>query len=327
MGFFKKRKIYYFYNPNTLSYERAYVSTKDRIFSIVRHLSSGILVGGIVFLCFMFFVDSPMEALLRKENQLLETQYELLSLKLDNALDVLDDIQQRDNNLYRSIFQVDTIPESIRKAGFGGTNRYDYLEGVPSSDLIVRVSEKVDILRKQLYIQSNSIDELIAIGKDQEERYKCIPAIQPIFNDDLTRTASGYGMRIDPIYGDRRFHAGMDFSCPTGTDIFATGNGKVTFAGRKGEYGNCVIIDHGYETQTLYGHMSKIGVRVGQSIVRGQTIGEVGSTGKSTGPHLHYEVIVRGKHQNPGNYYFMDLTPEQYLQMLHIAENHGQVMD
>ena len=268
-----------------------------------------------------------MESQLRKENKLLQTQYEVLDLRLNNAMEILDDIQQRDENLYRAIFQAESIPESVRKSGFGGTNRYQQLMEASNSELVVSTTQKMDMLRKQLYIQSNSLEELIEMGKNQEERMKCIPAIQPISNKDLKQTASGYGMRIDPVYRTPHFHSGMDFSAKTGTDIYATGNGKVTYAAWKQGYGNCVIIDHGYGFQTLYGHMSKFKVRVGQKVTRGQVIGLVGNTGKSTGPHLHYEVIVRGRYDNPAKYYYMDLTPEEYDRMIQIAENHGQVMD
>jgi hypothetical protein len=275
----------------------------------------------------MHVIDSPQESQLRKENKLLQTQYEVLDLRLNNAMEILDDIQQRDENLYRAIFQAESIPESVRKSGFGGTNRYKHLMELSNAELVVSTTQKMDKLRKQLYIQSNSLEELIEIGKNQKERAKCIPAIQPISNKDLRQTASGYGMRIDPIYRTPRFHSGMDFSAKVGTDIYATGDGKVTMAGWKQGYGNCVMIDHGYGYQTLYGHMSKFKVRVGQKVKRGEVIGAVGNTGKSTGPHLHYEVIVRGRYDNPSKYYYMDLTPEEYDRMIQIAENHGQVMD
>lgn len=327
MKLFKTRKTYYLYNPNTLSYERVYPSARDRFFSVLRHLSTGIAFGVATFFGMMYVVDSPMESQLRKENKLLQTQYEVLSLRLTNALEVLDDIQQRDENLYRAIFQAESIPESVRKSGFGGSNRYEHLMELSNPDLVVSTTQKMDILRKQLYIQSNSLEELIAMGKNQEEKSKCLPAIQPISNKDLRRTASGYGVRIDPIYRTPRFHSGMDFSAKVGTEIYATGNGVVTFAGWKQGYGNCLMIDHGYGYQTLYGHMSKFKARVGQKVTRGEVIGEVGNTGKSTGPHLHYEVIVRGKHDNPSKYYYMDLSPEEYDRMIQIAENHGQVMD
>lgn len=327
MKLFKTRKTYYLYNPRTVSYERVYPSAKDRFFTVLRHLSTGIAFGVATFFVMMYVIDSPMESQLRKENKLLQTQYEVLSLRLNNALEVLDDIQQRDENLYRAIFQAESIPESVRKSGFGGSNRYEHLMELSNPELVVSTTKKMDMLRKQLYVQSNSLEELIALGKNQEERSKCIPAIQPISNKDLRRTASGYGIRIDPIYRTPRFHSGMDFSAKVGTEIYATGNGVVTFAGWKQGYGNCLMIDHGYGYQTLYGHMSKYRARVGQKVTRGEVIGEVGNTGKSTGPHLHYEVIVKGRHDNPSKYYYMDLTPEEYDRMIQIAENHGQVMD
>ena len=327
MKLFKSRKNYYLYNPNTLSYERVYPSTKEKIFGIIRQLSIGIIIGVGLFFLISKVMDSPVEALLKKENKLLQTQYEVLSLRLNGALEVLDDIQQRDENLYRAIFQAESIPESVRKSGFGGSNRYEHLMTLSNAELVVSTTKKMDMLSKQLYIESNSIEELIELGKNQEERSKCIPAIQPIANKDLKRTASGYGMRIDPIYRVPRFHAGMDFSAKKGTEIYATGDGKVTFASWKQGYGNCVMINHGHGFQTLYAHMNKFKVRVGQKVTRGEVIGEVGNTGKSTGSHLHYEVIVRGKHDNPAKYYYMDLTPEEYDRMIQIAENHGQVMD
>ena len=327
MKLFKSRNTYYRYNPKTLDYERVYPSIKDRIFSVLRHLSTGVAFGIATFFVMIYVVDSPTESQLRKKNRLLQTQYEVLDLRLNNALEILDDIQQRDENLYRAIFQAESIPESVRKSGYGGTNRYKHLLEASNSELVVSPTRKMDMLRKQLYIQSNSFEELIKMGQNQKERNQCIPAIQPISNKDLKQTASGYGMRIDPIYRTPRFHSGMDFSAKTGTDVYATGNGKVTMAGWKQGYGNCIVINHGYGFQTLYGHLSKYKVRVGQKVKRGEVIGEVGNTGKSTGSHLHYEVLVRGKHDNPSKYYYMDLTPEEYDRMIQIAENHGQVMD
>ena len=313
MGLFKSKKIYYKYNPETLSFERVYLTLKQRIFAFVKHASVGILVGVALFFLFANIFSSPMESLLKKENKLLQTQYEVLRLQLNNALDVLDDIQQRDENLYRAIFQARSIPESVRKPGFGGTNRYAYLSSLSNADLVIETTQKLDMLKKQLYVESKSLEELITIGKSLEERVRCIPAIQPISNKDLKHMASGYGTRIDPIYHTLRFHA--------------TGNGRIILAGWKQGYGNCVIIDHGYGYKTLYGHMEKILVREGQKVNRGEVIGLVGSTGKSTGPHLHYEVHINDKPDNPAKYYYQDLNPEEYDQMLQMSENHGQVMD
>jgi murein DD-endopeptidase MepM/ murein hydrolase activator NlpD len=327
MKLHKSRKVRYVYNPDTLIYERARSSYKDRLFSVLKHLTTGIAGGFFTFFAMVYIIDLPVESQLRKENILLQNHYEIMSSRLNQAMEVLEDLQQRDENLYRSIFQVESIPESIRKAGFGGINRYEHLMDLSNSDLVVATAKKMDMLRKQLYVQSNSLEELINTGKNLEERSKCIPAIQPVANKNLNHTASGYGMRIDPVYHVPRFHRGMDFSAKVGTNIYATGEGVVTFSSWKGDYGNCLIINHGYGYETLYGHLNKSTVRVGQKVKRGQIIGEVGNTGKSTGPHLHYEVIINGNNDNPSKYYFMDLTPEEYDRMLQLAENHGQVMD
>jgi murein DD-endopeptidase MepM/ murein hydrolase activator NlpD len=268
-----------------------------------------------------------METLLRKENRLLKTHYEMLSKELDNVNEVIEDMQLRDEKLYRAIFHADSIPISIRKAGFGGSNRYDYLKNMTNSDLVIETTKKMDLLKKQLYVQSNSIEELISLGKDFENRLRCVPAIQPLANKDLKRTASGFGMRIDPIYHIPMFHSGMDFAADTGTEIYATGDGTVVYAERKQGYGNCIIIEHGYDFKTLYGHISDYKVRSGQKVKRGEVIALVGNTGKSKGPHLHYEVLYKGRPDNPANYYYQDLTPEEYDQMIQIADNHGQVMD
>ena len=327
MGIFGRRKTYYKFNPQTLVYERVYLSAKQRFLVVLRHLSLAVLFGTGVFIAFIYFFTSPMETLLRKENMLLKTQYEVLSLRLNEALVVLDDIQERDDNLYRAIFQAKTIPEYVRKPGIGGSNRYDYLMNLSNADLVVETTKKMDMMKRQIYVQSNSFDELIEMGKNLEERSRCVPGIQPLSNKDLTKTSSGFGMRMDPIYRTLRFHTGMDFTAPTGTEIYATGGGTVILSGWKQGYGNCIMIDHGFGYKTLYGHNSKNLVRVGQKVVRGEVIGHVGNTGKSVGPHLHYEVLLHDQYVNPYNYYYMDLTPEEYDQMIQLAENRGQVMD
>ncbi len=321
------KKVYYLYNPYSLSYERVYPSWKQRIWTVCRHLFIGIIIGAGVFISVMYFFDSPREQELKKENKLLQTQYEILSRRMNEASLVLKDLQQRDDKLYRVIYQADPIPLSVRESGFGGTNRYEALLSMPNSELIVSTSQKMDILTKRLYIQSNSYDEIINLVKNQEERLKCIPGIQPIANKDLTRIASGYGMRIDPVYGFPKFHAGVDFKADTGTDIYATGNGVVTLSEWKQGYGNCLTIDHGYGYETLYAHCDELIAQEGKRVERGEIVAKVGNTGKSTGSHLHYEVKIKGQHDNPAKYFFMDLTPEEYDRMFQIAENHGQVMD
>ncbi|NDV67668.1 M23 family metallopeptidase [Dysgonomonas sp. 25] len=321
------KKIYYRYNPQTLSYERVYPSAKDRFLTVLRHLATGIFIGFGVFWLLAYVIGSPRKVAQEKEQELMQSQYQLLSKRLDNALNVLGDIQRRDDNMYRAVFHADPISVSIRKSGVGGVGRYQELMELSNPGMIVETAQKMDYLEKQLYVQSNSFDEILDLAKNQKERIRHVPSIQPVSDKDLSRVASGYGMRIDPVYGTRRFHAGMDFTSPTGTPIYVTGDGTVVHADWKPGYGKCIIVDHGYDYQTLYAHMSDYNVTKGQKVTRGDIIGKVGSTGKSTGPHLHYEVRVKGKPDNPAKYYFMDLTPEEYDQMLRISANHGQVMD
>ena len=275
----------------------------------------------------MFIFGSPSEKELRIENARLLAQYNVLSHRLDEALGVMQDIQQRDDNLYRVVLQADPVSDAIRKAGYGGTNRYEQLMDMANAELVMNTTQKMDMLNRQLYIQSKSFDEVVDLCKGHDEMLKCIPAIMPVSNKDLKKTASGYGTRIDPIYNTPKFHAGMDFSANIGTPVYATGDGKVIKAGWETGYGNLIQVDHGFGSVTWYAHLSKYKVRPGQKVVRGEVIGEVGNTGKSTGPHLHYEVQVKGKVQNPVNYYFMDLSAEDYDKMVQIAANHGKVFD
>lgn len=322
-----KRKVYYRYNPQNLTYERIYPSLKDRILIIFRHLISGIIVGIAALVAFVYFVGTPWGEEQKKNDRLKDAQYELLSKRMDEADNVLKDIQQRDDNLYRAIFHADPIPSSIRSSGARSDSRYDYLTDLSSADLVIQTTKKMDYISRQIYIQSNSFDEVLELAKIQKDRLKHIPSIQPIPDRYLKQLASGYGMRIDPIYGTIRFHAGMDFTANIGTPVYATADGTVVLSDWKQGYGKCIIIDHGYGYQTLYAHLNEYKVRAGQKVIRGEFIGEVGNTGKSTGPHLHYEVHVKGQPDNPAKYYFMDLSPVEYDKMLQLAANHGQVMD
>ncbi|MDR1091514.1 MAG: M23 family metallopeptidase [Prevotella sp.] len=322
-----KRKVYYRYNPQNLTYERIYPGLKGKIFTVFRHLISGIVVGVGALVAFVYFVGTPWGEEQKKNDKLKDAQYELLSRRMDEAVNILKDIQQRDDNLYRAIFHADPIPSSIRSSGVGGAGRYDYLTDLSSADLVIQTSKKMDYISRQIYIQSNSFDEVLELAKTQKDRLKHIPSIQPIPDRFLKQLASGYGMRIDPIYGTARFHAGMDFTANIGTPVYATADGTVILADWKQGYGKCIIIDHGYGYETLYAHLNEYKVRTGQKVIRGEFIGEVGNTGKSTGSHLHYEVLVKGQPDNPAKYYFMDLSPKEYDKMLQIAANHGQVMD
>lgn len=321
------RKVYYIYNPRTRTYDRIYPTVRQRALSILRRLFVGMGLGAGSFLVLLFIFGSPSEKELRIENSRLLAQYNVLSHRLDEALNVMQDIQQRDDNLYRVVLQADPISDAIRQAGYGGTNRYEQLQDMANSELVINTTSKLDMLDRQLYIQSKSFDEVVDLCKNHDEMLNCIPAIMPVANKNLKQTASGYGTRIDPIYKTVKFHAGMDFSANIGTPVYATGNGTIVKAGWESGYGNLIKVDHGFGYVTWYAHLNKCKVRVGQKVMRGEVIGEVGNTGKSTGPHLHYEVHVKGKVVNPVNYYFMDLSAEDYDKMIQIAANHGKVFD
>ena len=321
------RKIYYIYNPKTNTYDRIYPTFRQRVLNILKRLFVGMGFGAGSFILLIWIFGSPSEKQLRIENSRLLAQYNVLSHRLDEALEVMQGIQQRDDNLYRVVLQADPVADAVRKAGYGGTNRYEELMDMANADLVVNTTQKMDMLNRQLYIQSKSFDEVVDLFKDHDEMLKSIPAIQPVANKDLKRTASGYGMRVDPIYKTAKFHAGMDFSANIGTPIYATGDGVVKKVGWQSGYGKIIVINHGFGYETWYAHLNKYNVRTGQKVVRGEVIGEVGNTGKSTGPHLHYEVHLKGKVVNPVNYYFMDLSAEEYDRMIELAANQGKVFD
>ena len=321
------RKVYYIYNPKTRTYDRIYPTMRQRVMSYLRRLFVGMGLGAGSFIVLLLIFGSPSEKDLRMENSRLQAQYHILSSRLDESLQVMKGLQQRDDNLYRVMMQADPVADALRTPSYNKTNRYEDLMELPSAKLVVNTTQKMDLLERQLYIQSKSFDEVLALCKKHDEMLECIPAIQPVSNKDLKQTASGYGTRIDPIYKTVKFHSGMDFSANVGTPVYATGNGVVRKAGWEGLYGNCIQIDHGFGYVTRYAHLSKIDVRVGQKVVRGETIGKVGTTGKSTGPHLHYEVMVKGQIVNPVNYYFMDLNADDYDRMVEIAANHGKEFD
>lgn len=321
-------KIKYYYDTKTLSYKRIELSKANKIKNLLYFLIGSSFTGLIMVIIFFQFFDSPKEKILNREIAQLKTQFEIVKGKLNQAELVLDDIQQRDDNIYRVIFEADPIPKSIRKAGYGGINRYENLTGYNSSEIIISTNKKIDQITKQLYIQSKSFDDIIKLAKNKANMLAAIPAIQPVSNKNLSRMASGYGPRIHPIYKTKKFHAGMDFSAKTGTPIYATGDGKIAKVRRSRRgYGNHVIIDHGFGYKTLYAHMSKYIVKKGQKVKRGDVIGFVGNTGTSVAPHLHYEVHKNGKKINPVNFYYNDLTPEQYERMIEISSQSNQSFD
>ena len=321
-------KIKYYYDTKTLSYKRIELNVFDKFKRTLSFLSASAVIGLIMVIVFFQFFDSPKEKRLKSEIENLVVQYDILSKKMTQIDLVLDDIQQRDDNIYRVIFEADPIPSSIRKAGFGGVNRYKDIRNFNNTELVIEAAKKADKLSKQLYIQSKSFDEVIDLAKNKADMLASIPAIQPIANKDLSRMASGYGYRLHPIYKTRRLHTGMDFTAPQGTPIYATGDGKVTKVRRSRRgYGNHVIIDHSYGYQTLYAHMTKYIVYRGQKVKRGEIIGYVGSSGTSVAPHLHYEVMKNKRKINPVNYYYNDLSPEEYEKMLEISSQNNQSFD
>lgn len=291
-------------------------------------LSASAFFAAIMLIAFFNFFDSPKEKMLIREIDNMTLQYELMNQKLSQISAVLDNVQDRDDNIYRVIFEADPIPKSIRKAGMGGVNRYEKLDGYTNSELIISTSQKLDQIAKQLYIQSKSFDEVIELATKKSDMLASIPAIQPVTNKELKRLSSGYGRRIDPYYKKPKFHYGVDFSAPKGTPIYATGNGtiKKTKKSRRG-FGNHLVIDHGYGYESLYAHMQKYIVRKGQKVKRGDLIGYVGNSGKSTAPHLHYEVHKDGRKVNPAYYFHNDLTPEEFDRMLELAAQENQSFD
>jgi len=322
------KKAKYYFNTNTLRYEKIEIPWSRVIFQIFGFLCAAIVFGMFFLFLAYKFIDSPKEKILRNEIEGLKQNYDKMVAKSQKMEQVLLDLEIRDDNIYRSIFGSSPIPKSIRDAGVGGNRSYEGLEKYDNEELMKHSFEKLDEMGRKMAIQSKSYDEITKLIKNKEEMLASIPAIQPISNVDLTRIASGFGMRIDPIYKTGKMHNGIDFTSPTGTPIYATGNGyveKIEFSARG--YGNHVVINHGYGYASLYAHMSKIIVYNGQKLKRGDVIGYVGSSGKSTGAHLHYEVIYNSEKIDPINFFHNDLTPDQYNQMLILSNQSNQSFD
>jgi len=321
-------KVKYYYDPDTLSYQRIKTKKGKKIKNFLLMLSAAFIFMILGFVVFTPVFESPKEKALIRELEFVKLNEELHSKKIVQLDKILKDIQDRDNNIYRLYFEVNPIPEEQRKAGFGGVNRYKALEGFDNSEMIIDVTKNMDILSKQLYVQSKSLDEIVKLAENREELLAAIPAIQPVKNEDLTRMASGYGWRDDPFTKARKRHWGMDFTAPQGTPVFATGDGVITRVdqGAAG-YGKHIRIDHGYGYETLYAHLSNYNVRKSQKVKRGDLIGFVGNTGRSKAPHLHYEISKNGTKLNPINFYYGNLSPEEFEAMQKAAQIEGQSLD
>lgn len=318
----------YKFNPESLSFDKETHSLGKKLWRVFYYFLATAVISIAYYTVFSFFFDTPQERGLRRENQELLLQFELINKKFDHISVVLQDIQHRDDNIYRTIFEAEPIPISVRSAGIGGIDRYSELEDLSNPKIVIETSKRIDNLAKKIYIQSKSFDEIVSLAKRKEEMIANVPAIQPISNKDLTRVASPFGVRIHPFYKVLKMHSGMDFTAPTGTEIYSTGNGvvaDVVYSSRG--YGNTIIIDHGFNYKTLYAHLSKPLVKPGTKVKRGDVIGLVGSTGMSMAPHLHYEVRKNDEPINPINFYFNDLTPEEYDKIIDLASQSGQSLD
>ncbi|MDR2036724.1 MAG: M23 family metallopeptidase [Bacteroidales bacterium] len=327
----------YKYNPESLSFDKIRGGVKNTLIRVFTFVTASVSVIVLCYLVLSLFIGTPKERILSREVDQMNRTNQALSEKLDQWEIALNDMRQRDDNIYRTVFEAEPIPLSIRQAGYSKIRRYEDLESYSNTELIAEVSQRLDKITRQMYLQSKSYDELMERAKEQKEILLTRPAIQPIDNKDLKRTASGYGDKIHPIYGTKFFHKGMDFTAPIGTDIYATGDGVVVQSYAIGDgsgvptgvsagFGNRIVIDHGYGYQTLYAHMDKLEVKKGQKVKRGQVIGTVGNSGVSTGPHLHYEIHKNGKPVNPIHYYYNDLGPEGYALILDLA-NVGKTFD
>jgi murein DD-endopeptidase MepM/ murein hydrolase activator NlpD len=318
----------YKFNPDSLSFDKVRLGLGELLLRFMAYFVGSVLVAVIYWIAFASFFDSPKEKALEREVQQLTIQYDLINREMGNIENVLEDLENTDDNLYRTIFEAEPIPATLREGGVGGVNRYKSLEGYRNSNLVIETVNRLDKIRKKLYVQSKSFDDLISLARNKEDMLRSVPAIIPISGKDLTRIASGFGLRIHPIYKIIKFHYGMDFTAPSGTDVYSTGNGTVVSvqSSQRG-LGKNIIIDHGFGYSSIYAHLSNFNVRVGQKVQRGDVIGYVGNTGTSIANHLHYEIKLNGSNVDPVNYYFEDLSPSEYERMIEIASKTGQSFD
>jgi murein DD-endopeptidase MepM/ murein hydrolase activator NlpD len=318
----------YKFDPDSLSFDKIRLGIKALLLRILAYFIGSLIFALIYWIIFASFFDSPKEKALKREVEQMTIQYDLIHREMSNVENVLEDLQKTDDNLYRTIFEAEPIPSEQREGGIGGVNRYEALEGYNNSNLVIETATRLDKIRKKVYVQSKSYDELIKMAENKGDMLKSVPAIIPISNKDLTRTASGFGWRIHPYYKISKFHYGMDFTAPAGTDVYATGNGTVVdVSSSQRGLGKHITIDHGFGYTSTYAHLSNFNVRVGQRVQRGDIIGYVGSTGMSVANHLHYEIKLNGVNVDPVNYYFEDLSSAEYEKMIEIASKTGQSFD
>jgi murein DD-endopeptidase MepM/ murein hydrolase activator NlpD len=322
------KKIKYYYNTNTLRYEKLETPLRVTLLRVLGFLSAAIVTALIlVSLAYKYFPSANEKRLIQR-NDALKDNYYVLDEKIKKLQDQMGELEKRDNHVYREIFEANPIPDSARSKAINQQKEIILVQGMDQDNLSTSIANSLNNLTARIAVQTKSYGEIDGFIKNKQQLLACTPAIQPVSNKDLSRIASGFGYRIDPVYKTTKFHAGLDFAAPQGTPIYATANGTVETAGNTGNgYGNHVVINHGYGYQTLYGHMFRVKVRPGQKVKRGEIIGWVGSTGKSTGPHCHYEVRRNGEAVDPVYYFYNDITPEQYDRLLKLAASSNQSFD
>jgi murein DD-endopeptidase MepM/ murein hydrolase activator NlpD len=322
------KKIKYYYNTHTLRFEKWITPLRVKLLRIFGFIAAAIFTAFVIVVIAFQYIDSPKEKFLKAENDALKEDYAVLNARLDQLNKQMLEIETRDNEVYRAIFESKPIPDSARVMDIEKSKEVQYVQTLSESQLVKTITSQLNLLSSRLAYQDKSYDAIGDMVKNKAQLLAAIPAIQPVSNKELRRIASGFGHRIDPVYKITKFHAGLDFTASQGTPIYATADGRVKASGyNEGGYGNHVVIDHGYGYETLYGHMVRVKARVGQMVKRGEVIGWVGNTGKSTGPHCHYEVHRNGNPVDPIYYFYNDLTPEQYDRLLKLAASANQSLD
>ena len=323
-------KVKYYYDSENLAYRKIKTRKRKKFGVAVLFLVASALFGFLSFVILLNtpYFETPKDRLQAREIENLKLNYAILNKKLDQANSVVDAIEERDNNVYRAYFNKKAIPDSIRNIGLPGLNRYKKLEGYNKSQLVMNTTKRIDVLNKELAIQSKSLDDILKLAEAKSDFLSAIPAIQPVRNENLKNLASGFGYRTDPFTKVKKMHEGMDFSAKTGTPVYATGDGIIERADNNASgYGNHIVVRHGFGYETLYAHLSKYNARAGQKVNRGDIIGYVGSTGRSEAPHLHYEVHKNGKVVNPLNFYYGNISAVEYVAIAHLANQENQSLD
>jgi murein DD-endopeptidase MepM/ murein hydrolase activator NlpD len=322
------KPVKYKFNPDSLSFDKIRLGARAIFLRLLAYLIASVLIAVVLNFMFGLFFDTPKEKALKREIAQMNLQYDLINREMGNLETVIEHLQETDDNLYRTIFGAEPLQATQRQVGIGGVSRYNDLEGFNNSKLVIETVKKLDVIRKKVYVQSKSFDEMILLAREKEDMLRSIPAIIPISAKDLTRIASGFGLRIHPVYKISKFHAGMDFTAPLGTDVYASGDGTIESVSKsKRGMGNYIIVNHGFGYSSTYAHLESFNVKAGQKVHRGDVIGYVGNTGMSVAPHLHYEIKLNGVNVDPVNYFFNDLSPAEYETMIEIASKTGQSFD